>query len=114
MFHTAAHKNVAAPAAQVAQQTLWMNVYRAGWFHRAGKPFNVDIHAGDFYTSREAAQADVDPPSHYLGTVPFEFSGPVWHANPADSIPTSLAASRRMHAAIAEAQAAGRPFSTLH
>lgn len=111
MFHIPAHKNVAAAPAQVAEQTLWMNVYRAGWFHRAGKANNIDLHAGDFYTSREAAMADVDPPSHYLATVPFTFTGPLQHANPADSVPTPLSSSRRMHSLIEEARADGRPFS---
>lgn len=114
MFHTPAHKNVAAPAAQVAEQQLWMNVYRAGWFHRAGKANNVDIHAGDFYVTREQAVADIDPPSHYIATVPFAFTGPVQRANPVDSIPTPLSASRRMHAAMEDARTAGRPLSTIN
>lgn len=114
MFHTPAHKNVAAAPAQHAAQTLWMNVYRAGWFHRAGKPRNVDLHAGDFYVSRDAAVVDIDPPTHYLATVPFEYFGPVQHANPDDSVPTPLAYSRRMDAAIADATAAGRPFTLIH
>lgn len=114
MFHTPAHKNVAAAPAQLVQQTLWMNLYRAGYFHREGKPGCVDIHPGDCYETREEAEADVEPRSHYLATVPFTWFGPAVHANPADSIPTPLSASRRMHAAIEEARAAGRPFSTLH
>lgn len=114
MFHIPAHKNVAAAPAQVATQQLWMNLYRAGYFHREGKPGCVDIHPGDCYASREEAMADIEPRSHYVATVPFEWTGPVVRPNPADSVPTPLSASRRMAAAIEEARREGRPFSERH
>lgn len=114
MFHVPAHKAVASAPAQVVTQTLYMNLYRAGYFHREGKPGCVDIHPGDCYATREEAEADVEPRSHYVATVPFDYTGPLVRPNPADSIPTPLSASRRMHAAIADAQAAGRPFTYLH
>ena len=98
MFHTPAHKAVAAAPAQVVEQTLWMNVYRSGWFHRAGKPLTLDIHAGDFYCSEESARAAIDPPAAYVATVPFTFTGPVQRENAADSQPLPISATRRLFA----------------
>lgn len=102
MFHVPAHKqtNAAAAPAQVATKTLWMNVYRSGWFHREGKPDTLDVHAGDFYETREAAEAAIDPPHHYVATVSFELTAApaLLRANPADSAPLSLSESRRRFA----------------
>lgn len=76
-------------------KVMWMNVYRSGWFHRAGKPSTIDRHAGDFYETREQAMADIDPPSHYITTVPFTYVDPEdVHANAADSTPVPLAVTR--------------------
>lgn len=100
MFHVPAHKNVTSPAGQVATRTLWMNVYRSGWFHREGKPDTLDCHAGDFYETREAAEAAIDPPHHYVATVSFELTAApaLLRANAADSTPVPLSESRRRFA----------------
>lgn len=102
MFHVPAHKqtNAAAAPAQVATRTLWMNVYRSGWFHREGKADTLNIHAGDFYDSEPAARAAIDPPSHYVATVSFELtaSPSLVKANSKDSHPVPLSESRRRHA----------------
>lgn len=75
-------------------KTFWMNVYRSGWFHRQGKPGVCDIHAGDFYEDEKTAKEQIDPPSHYLCTVPVEL--PVeCRANPPDSVPVPLSVSRK-------------------
>jgi hypothetical protein len=77
-------------------QTLWMNVYRAGFYHRAGKPGCTDLHAGDFYTSEESAKQQINPASHYLATVSFQWLGEPAQENPADSQPVPLSVTRRM------------------
>lgn len=78
----------------------FMNIYRSGYFHRKGKPGTCDRHAGDLYLSEEAAKADIDPPSHYICTVPVTWED---HAdlqcNPVGSVPTPLHISRREVAA---------------
>ncbi len=78
----------------------FINIYRAGWFHREGKPGNIDRHAGDIYLDYEEALKNIDPPSHYIATVPVEWEDEeVLAVNPADSIPTPLGVSRKAHAA---------------
>lgn len=99
MMHIPAHKAIANSPAQIATQTLWMNVYRAGFYHRANKPGCLDIHAGDFYTSEESARRQAGPESHYLGTVSFEWTGEVLHENPDGSVPVPLHVSRATVAA---------------
>ncbi len=79
------------------EKTCYMNIYRSGWFHREGKPNTLDRHAGDLYDSREQAMADIDPPSHYIATVPVQWTDPDdgVAANPADSVPIPLSVSRK-------------------
>lgn len=85
---------------QTVTMTGFVNIYRNGWFHRAGKPHNMDRHTGDIYATYEEAVADIDPPSHWIATVPVQ-----WEdvekvlPNPADSVPTSLRDSRAAYAA---------------
>ena len=77
-------------------KTCYMNIYRSGWFHREGKPNTLDRHAGDLYDSREQALADIDPPSHYIATVPVQWEDPEdIVANPAASVPVALSVSRK-------------------
>lgn len=51
----------------------WVNIYRSGFFHTAGKPGAYDRHPGDIYATEEAAFADIQPASHYIATVPVEW-----------------------------------------
>lgn len=82
----------------------WMNVYRNGWFHRAGKPGNMDRQSGDFYATREAAMEHIDPPTHYIDTVSFVWEDfEVVNPNPADSEPIPLRISRAPYRQTAEA-----------
>jgi hypothetical protein len=83
----------------MAKRISFMNIYRNGFFHREGKPGNIDIHGGDAYDTKELALQFVDPPSHYLTTIPFEWDdaeGLV--TNPPDSVPTPLSVSRKRFA----------------
>lgn len=78
-------------------QTLYMNVYRAGFYHRQGKPGHCNIHAGDFFTSRVDAEAHVEPDKGYITTVSFEMplpDGTTILANPEGSVPTPLHETR--------------------
>lgn len=82
----------------------WMNVYRAGWFHRENKPNGFDRHSGDFYETKELAMADVEPASHYIDTVSFVWEDfEVVKTNPADAVPIPLATSRKAFKAAQEA-----------
>lgn len=77
--------------------TGWMNIYRAGYYHRAGKPNMYDRHPGDCYPTRELAVADIDPPHLYVATVRvtwWEERQP--HTNAANSVPVPVAYSRRI------------------
>jgi hypothetical protein len=73
----------------------FINIYRSGWYHREGKPGNLDRHGGDVYDTMDQALQDIDPPSHYIATI-----GITWvdvedvKPNPADSVPVGLAISR--------------------
>lgn len=48
----------------------WINIYRSGFFHTAGKPGAYDRHPGDIYATEADARADISPASHYVATVP--------------------------------------------
>jgi hypothetical protein len=88
--------------------TLYMNLYKAGWFHRKGKPGTVDIHPGDFYPNRGKAVAEIDRPELYLGTIPFEYEVPedsLLVVNDENSVAIPLSVSRRRH--VAEMKAKG-------
>lgn len=77
--------------------TGWVNIYRAGYYHRAGKPNSYDRHPGDLYPTRRAALDDIEPAHLYVATVPvswFENFQP--HTNAADSKPVPVASSRRI------------------
>ncbi len=85
----------------MTKRTSWMNIYRSGYFHREGKPLTLDCHAGDFYDSEERAKAEIDPPSHYIATVSFEWDDVDGITeNPADSVPVSIGVSRKRYAEI--------------
>lgn len=82
----------------------YLNIYRNGFFHRAGKPGNMDRQSGDIYETYEEAIAHIDPPSHYIDTVPLTWQDvEVVRKNPADSVPISIRDSRKAYEkAIAE------------
>lgn len=74
----------------------FVNIYRAGWFHRKGKPGNLDRHTGDIYDTREEALDHIDPPSHYIATVGISWVDPEdVKPNPPDSVPVPIRESRR-------------------
>lgn len=76
-------------------KTMWINIYRSGYFHRKGKPDTVDRHAGDMYESKELALANIQPMSAYVDTVQVTYvDDEDVHANPSDSVPTPLSATR--------------------
>lgn len=76
----------------------WMNIYKSGYFHRAGKPGMYDRHPGDLYPTRESALADVDPRAAHLYMTTVKV---VWyedrppHVNCVNSVPVPVAESRR-------------------
>lgn len=76
---------------------LWMNLYRQGWYHRAGKPGTMNVHPGDLYPSEAAAKADIDHLAPYIDTVSFEVPAglvPSLAVYPQESEPTGLAKTR--------------------
>lgn len=78
-------------------QRLWMNVYRAGYFHCQGKAGHTNIHAGDFFTSEELAKVNVTPGAGYIGTVSFDMPvppGTVVLSNPEGSVADPLRLTR--------------------
>jgi hypothetical protein len=80
----------------VCRCVAYQNVYRSGYYHRAGKPGQFDRHPGDLYPTRDAAEADVDPPWMYVDTVKvvwYEDAQP--HVNCATSKPVPISESRR-------------------
>jgi hypothetical protein len=77
------------------KQTLYINLYRAGWYHRQGKPNTTNLHGGDVYTSERLAMENAEPDRGYITTVPFEVDMPgAVFANPATSEPTPLYKTR--------------------
>lgn len=57
----------------MARHQGYVNIYRSGYFHSCGKPGAFDRHPGDIYPTREAAEGDITPRSHYIATVPVEW-----------------------------------------
>lgn len=47
----------------------FINLYVSGFFHRMGKPNQFNVHPGDLYPTRAAAEDDVSPTDLYIGTV---------------------------------------------
>ena len=61
----------------------WMNVYKSGFWHKAGKPTAYDRHAGDIYPTEVAAFDAIEQPQLYVATVPVHWEEPtVPHINP--------------------------------
>lgn len=78
------------------KQHGFLNIYRSGWFHRANKPNGFDRHSGDIYPTREAALAEIDPPSHYIDTIPVEWEDfEECVVNPPDAEPIPISVTRK-------------------
>lgn len=77
-------------------QTGYINIYRSGMWHDAGKPGAFDRHAGDIYPTRTAAEADIAPKAYYVTTVPVQWEehGETPQVNPADSKPVRCIAKQ--------------------
>lgn len=73
----------------------YMNIYRSGYFHRKGKPGNIDRHGGDLYDDKTTAEKHIFPRSHFIATVPVTWDDPEdCVVNPPSSVPVPLSASR--------------------
>lgn len=73
----------------------YMNLYRQGWYHRAGKPGTLSIHPGDMYPTRSLALADIDHAAPYIGTVEVNLGDQDFLVYPSRSEPTPLRESRK-------------------
>lgn len=77
----------------------FINIYRSGYFHREGKPGNMDRHSGDVYAEYEEAVKHIDPPTHYVSTIPIEWEDmEQCVVNPPDSVPVPITVSRKRFA----------------
>lgn len=54
----------------------WINIYKAGYWHKPGKVDAFDRHAGDIYPSKEAAHEHIERPDLYVDTVLVEWTDP--------------------------------------
>lgn len=71
--------------------TGFMNLYQSGFYHRRGKPGDINVHGGDVYLTRKAALDAVDAKAGYMATIQIQYVGHEYPlANPADSTPTPL------------------------
>jgi hypothetical protein len=71
-------------------QTVWLNVYRSGYYHRAGKPTATNLHGGDLYVSYADATAAIQHDRGYITTVSFQMPVPAdthIYRNPENSVP---------------------------
>lgn len=72
----------------------YINLYLSGFFHRANKPEQFNVHPGDIYPSAEAAMRDVYPQELYIGTVPVHIPTELQHvlgqSNPYNAVPIPL------------------------
>lgn len=78
-------------------QRLYMNVYRAGYYHRQGKPGHTNLHAGDFFTSMQSAVDAIEYQKGYITTVEMDMpipEGVTILENPEGSVPTPLSETR--------------------
>lgn len=81
----------------MSTQRLYMNVYRAGYYHRQGKPGHCNLHAGDFFTDEMQALRCAQPENGYIETVGFDMpvpTGCVILSNPEGCEPTPLHQTR--------------------
>lgn len=77
----------------------WINLYISGYYHRAGKPGQYNVHPGDLYPTEEAAKLDIDPNAPYFATVPVTVPDGIslGDVNPPDSVPMALSTSKAVY-----------------
>lgn len=79
----------------------YINLYKSGYFHRANKPEQFNVHPGDLYPTAEAAMRDVHPRHLYVGTVPVHVPTELQHvlgaSNPYNAIPIPLEETREVY-----------------
>ena len=51
----------------------YINVYRSGFWHKAGKAGAFDRHAGDIYPDSDSAVDAIEQPHLYVATVPVQW-----------------------------------------
>lgn len=76
----------------------YINLYKQGFYHRAGKPGTMEVHPGDMYASREAAIADINHDAPYVGTFIVLLGANEFGTYPEHSEPVSLRESRKWFA----------------
>jgi len=77
---------------------VYMNLYRQGWYHRAGKPGTLAFHPGDLYPTHSAAVEDIDHDAPFIATVPVDVPddlGVDFSPYGVGSLPVPLRESRR-------------------
>jgi hypothetical protein len=47
----------------------WINIYRSGLYHVAGKPGAYDRHGGDIYPTKDLALKHMDDNQFYVTTI---------------------------------------------
>lgn len=65
--------------------TGYMNLYHSGFYHRRGKPGDINVHGGDVYLTRYEALAAVEVEAGYIATIVVQYV--------ADAYPMSNAAN---------------------
>lgn len=79
------------------KQTLFINVYRSGVYHRQGKPHTCNMHGGDLYATRHDAIEAIEHDKGYITTAPVVVDLPALaYVNPEGSEPTPLSDTRRI------------------
>lgn len=80
-------------------RTAYINLYHSGFYHRSGKPGQYNVHPGDLYPTRKAAEEDIDPAAPYIATVLVSVPDEVClgDVNPSDSKPTPLSDTRAIY-----------------
>lgn len=74
--------------------TGFMNLYQSGFYHRRGKPGDINVHGGDVYLTRKAALASIAG-AGYMATIQIQYVGHEYPlANPPESEPTKLSITR--------------------
>lgn len=80
-------------------QVAYVNLYLSGYYHRAGKPGQFNVHPGDLYPTAVQAINDIDPDAPYVGTVEvlIPASLDIGRTNAEDSTPIPLGKTRAVY-----------------